>query len=299
MADYTGSQITINPLGFSSNKSQNTSYRMRAFSEAETNYTYWYSPFYPDDTGAFTGLSTTKNASTIFLWHMDGADNATTVASNGKYTTSLVSQDNSNAYLTSSLGKFSSSGYFSGNSAASGKFIASTTTSRLQAISTATGSFTVECWAYPTNNDNSVRSLLHINTSAAQNFGLQIGIYNQTSIYVDNGIDSNTTITGAVTQNAWNHIALTRLETTNRIFVNGVFLFSWTSLNNFSPDQIQLGGYAADNSFNWKGYVDEIRISDVCLYKNSFSPPAEPFENFVRFGYNGLRDIVITKKVEI
>jgi hypothetical protein len=225
--------------------------------------------------------TTSGDPNTLFLWHMDEANGESGSVSNGLYTTPLLSQNITYASISTAQAKWgSASGFCNGNTSNNGKFLATSSAQQLQNIGGTTGSFTVELYAYPTNNDASGRSLVHINSSAAANYGFQIGVYDATSLWVNDGVSAIHGFTNCITQNAWNYITVTRQSPNVYVFVNGVLQGTFTSDNFYSPDQVQIGGYDSDNTYNWKGYVDEIRISDICRYTNSYTPPTGAFPNY-------------------
>lgn len=137
-----------------------------------------------------------------------------------------------------------------------------------------TGDFTVECWIYQ-------RALGNPNyfTFATQ----QWNVYHSASNVIRFWDGTTYQITGgAVALNVWHHIALTRLGTQVRLFMNGVQQGStWTDVGptNLGQTTFYIGYYPAATEFN--GYVDDFRVTKgIARYTSNFTPPTVPFPNY-------------------
>lgn len=74
------------------------------------------------------------------------------------------------------------------------------------------------------------------------------------------------------------HIAVERYLGVTTIYVNGVAKASGSDPHNFGNLELWLGRYAQGNSFNFNGYMDELRITKgLARYKSEFEPPDKPF----------------------
>jgi hypothetical protein len=84
----------------------------------------------------------------------------------------------------------------------------------------------------------------------------------------------NTSITLAA--NTWYHIAVVYSGGTATVYVNGAPGASATNVGTISQGPwLRLGGLSGVPFFN--GRLDEIRISNVIRYSQTFTPPAAPF----------------------
>jgi hypothetical protein len=96
-----------------------------------------------------------------------------------------------------------------------------------------------------------------------------------------NGIGSET-----VTQNAWNHIAVTRQGTAFKLFTNGVLDISVTASGAIAdygggtyPAQIGQWWQAGTNITDLHGYIQDFRITNgLARYTANFTPPTEPLK---------------------
>jgi hypothetical protein len=96
-----------------------------------------------------------------------------------------------------------------------------------------------------------------------------------------NGIGSET-----VTQNAWNHIAVTRQGTAFKLFTNGVLDISVTASGAIAdygggtyPAQIGQWWQAGTNITDLHGYIQDFRITNgLARYTANFTPTTEPLK---------------------
>jgi hypothetical protein len=98
-----------------------------------------------------------------------------------------------------------------------------------------------------------------------------------------------------VAPNNWHHIAVTSDGTTVRIFFDGEEFSQtttqWTPANyreTTSYPSVTLGSRFNDNDPYPPGYVEQVRIDNVCLYTSSFTPPTAPFEISTSEVFNGV-----------
>lgn len=140
-----------------------------------------------------------------------------------------------------------------------------------------TGDFTIEAWIYPTyigtyNNifftgDNSTgQANLRLNSGKVEFFANDSGAF---------------TLTGATTLsiNNWYHIAFCRNGSSNKIFINGVQDASATNSYSYSGSGlIQIGSWSANGgSYQYAGYIDDLRITRYARYTTNFTPPTTAF----------------------
>jgi hypothetical protein len=139
-----------------------------------------------------------------------------------------------------------------------------------------TRDFTIELWAYQTSvttqpslieaPQNGVSINLAPGTSR-----LQIGQSFVTALITD---------TVSFPTNQWVSIAACRQGTTLYLFKNGTLINSVTNSTNFTQTvfpNFYIGSSATNGGYN--GYIDEVRISNICRYTANYTPATEPFTN--------------------
>jgi len=138
--------------------------------------------------------------------------------------------------------------------------------------------FTIEAWVYSTAIANQQMILSNrIAVTGAANFDLQI-----VSSRVRFGTTNTDILIGTITlsSNTWYHVAVSRVGTTSRLFINGVLDVSSTTsytLSNNSITHIGTNGTYAPTQYPFIGYIQDLRVSKVGRYSGAFTPPAAAF----------------------
>ena len=204
------------------------------------------------------------------LLHFDGANGSTSINDDtGRIWTSSVATIDTSTYAFGGA-----SVYFNGT----GSYI---TTAYSTDFELETSDFTIELYLNPTsdiqgtiltNRDGGDRGWL-----LRREVGGGLGFY-----YIGSSGSSLVTASSAIPLNTWTHIAVTRLGTILRIFINGVLVSSLLNLVQSSPSlkALSIGSTRGDGSLYryFKGNMDELRITKgVARYTQDFTPQAHPF----------------------
>ena len=160
------------------------------------------------------------------------------------------------------------------------------------ALAPGSGNFTIECWVYPVGNTSYMGIYQNYTDGLSRSTALRISINttDNTSLIVQTQASAIiTTATGAMTANAWNHIALVRNGSGSNnlvLYVNGVSKGTATNTTNFSDGYAQIGNtvYNAVNYY-WNGYISNFRLTTgAALYTGSFTPSTVPLTTSVSSG---------------
>ena len=136
-----------------------------------------------------------------------------------------------------------------------------------------TSDFTIELWSYQSSFSPSGQTLIDHRTSATDvSILLDTDSSGAVKLFVNGSyrITANTSLTSS----AWNHIALSRVSGTTRMFINGTLQSTtYADSNNYLSKPLVIGAsYAGANGL--VGYLDEIRITKgVGRYTTTFVPP--------------------------
>ena len=122
-----------------------------------------------------------------------------------------------------------------------------------------TSDFTIELWSYQSSFSPSGQTLIDHRTSATDvSILLDTDSSGAVKLFVNGSyrITANTSLTSS----AWNHIALSRVSGTTRMFINGTLQSTtYADSNNYLSKPLVIGAsYAGANGL--VGYLDEIRI---------------------------------------
>ena len=132
------------------------------------------------------------------------------------------------------------------------------------------GDFTIECWVNKPAAANGAIVDVRSGGTGAVPWAVYIDGSNFPYFY-DGAVYTSSV---AITNNAWNHIAVVRTSGVLKIFVNGVQGYSaahTVSLN--ATGSLLIGGTAAYST----GYISDLRIvKNTAVYTSAFAPPSAP-----------------------
>ena len=152
--------------------------------------------------------------------------------------------------------------------------------------------FTVEWWQYMASSDivynAGVVSIPFVETGG---YGILVGYWatghsNMTTYLstTNNTYDVAEGVElGSVTFGTWQHYALVKSGSKYMVFNNGNKVVEKTNSNSIDPfsGSLFIGAYNYDSSWarKIKGYIDELRISNVARWTSNFTPPTAPYES--------------------
>lgn len=212
-------------------------------------------------------------ASVASLLHFDGSDGSTTILDQKGLTWSCAA----GCELDTAQAKWGPS-----------SLLCVTTGNNLSTASTAmlvgTNDYTIEMWIRPTGVA-SFQELFSNRPSGAGNGGQTFRITNTSRLQWFKGAGGSSVTTSTnLTAGVWQHVAVTRVGTTMRIFLNGVLdgsLGGVTGSNDATPNATTyVGSYGASNVERFGGHIDDFRFTNgVGRYTANFTPPTGPFPN--------------------
>lgn len=140
--------------------------------------------------------------------------------------------------------------------------------------------YTIELWFYPTSFAGGV----------GDQYGVLVGFTGFNDTYTGGAIrlckiansnripgmvTTNQSLASSdlVTLNSWHHVALTFDGTVSRLFLNGKLQSTDSSLITVKDlGTIVIGTTAGGYTFQYHGYIDELRISNVARWSSDFTP---------------------------
>lgn len=140
--------------------------------------------------------------------------------------------------------------------------------------------FTIELWVYPLSMAQYNFPIAKVEGS--NHNGFRMGYDGSGALYVNTSGTSNAAPTPAntIVVNRWQHMALTRMGTTGRVFIDGVLKGAWTDAADINNDTPVFIGADGNNWNGFTGYIDEVRITKgYCRYTEDFTPPTEAFDD--------------------
>jgi hypothetical protein len=141
-----------------------------------------------------------------------------------------------------------------------------------------TGNFTIEFWVYlATGDTGSARGLVAKGTSTT---GFLVSLDSSQKV-VFTFTTSTITSSGAITLDAWNHIAVVREGTGSnqtKIYIGGTNDGTGTVSTNFNQTSVMYVGANRTGGDPMKGFIDDLRITKgVARYTANFSVPNRAF----------------------
>jgi hypothetical protein len=145
-----------------------------------------------------------------------------------------------------------------------------------------TGDFTIECWIY-TNAGGGGAILNQSDSGAASDSSFIIWLGSGTvGIYIteDTGWDKSNINTTTVNDNTWHHLAGIRHGNNLEMYVDGVATSTTSVAGVDIPDSgrvFEVGAQAGTGPYT--GYIDEIRVSKIARWTESFTPPYKAYQD--------------------
>lgn len=211
--------------------------------------------------GDWPGTLDPYYASVRLLLQMDGSNNSTSFPDTSS--SPKTATPTGNARISTDQSRFGeSSAYFDGD----GDSLVFDPSS---AWSLGGTDFTIECFARKDLNRDGV--------IVGQGSNWRLRFTNSGAVAWDTS-GTNRYTTTAQASSTWLHIAVSKIGTTTRIFVNGTSLGTTTSsVAANSTIGLTVGGLYSSTSY--QGFIDSLRITAVGRYGSDFTPPSLPFPN--------------------
>lgn len=242
---------------------------------------------YRRDTGVLLGETTTASgtvagdsdfSSVTLLLHGDGTNGSTTIVDSGPSPKTVTAYGN--AQISTAQSKFGGSSlYFDGT----GDYL---TLSDGSDWAFGTGDFTIEFWMYATAfaTNHSYGSCL-VDSRRANESYLGFALFANASGVLtawDANSVAHQSSSGAVGTSTWAHIAISRASGTQKVFVAGTQVISYSSSYDHTGQRLTVATVvdAANTGANFKltGYIDDLRITKgVARYTADFTVPDVAF----------------------
>ena len=145
--------------------------------------------------------------------------------------------------------------------------------------------FTVECWVHPKLIPPSVYGVIvKCSADSSWNPGWSLSWHNNNKFSwwsSGTGINGQSYDAGTLTASTystgtWHHLAVVRKNLIRSFYVNGILDRSDTDLVNYIPTSIISIGNDISSTFDFDGYLQDLRIyKGVAKYTSNFTPPTQ------------------------
>lgn len=259
----------------------------------------WMDELRISDTARWTASFTSptrkylSDGNTLLLTHFDGSDGSTSFVDDSGGDESgnrRVVTYNGDAHIDASQSKFGGGSIFLGGVVGDNISIPDS-----DDWAFGTGDFTIDFWARSSQIYNTANMVyvqwVDINNRIQFGFNLGGGATVDSQAYLQLIVVSGGTILlsvstptsgGVLLSNTWHHIAMTRSSGTLKIFIDGVS--QTLTYNNGDGSEsipnlaIALGiGGQTLGSFDFDGWLEELRVSNVARWTSNFIPPTRQY----------------------
>ena len=145
------------------------------------------------------------------------------------------------------------------------------------------GDFTIDCWVRPEgpNGDSFLFSGASVNELFFGFMGNYVGIgIGRAGI----AWDSATYLT--VPLEEWSHVAVVRQSANTYFFLNGEIVFTCGNAVSYEIPSGLANVGSQGQKYYYKGYIDELRVSNVARWTTAFDPPTEPYSSSLNLPVN-------------
>ena len=140
-----------------------------------------------------------------------------------------------------------------------------------------TGDFTIEGWFYKTSATS--QYIFDTRTTTPQ---VSVAVQSQSNGTIRLLVNGSFVVTSSNshTNNAWNHLAISRASGVTRLFINGVVSTNtYTDTNNYGSTKPLFIGAQFNGTTAYIGYIDDFRVSNTARYTTTFTPSTTAFVN--------------------
>lgn len=144
--------------------------------------------------------------------------------------------------------------------------------------------FTIEAWVYVTALQ-SAANFICLRRENANVFAFHVlpSGYLEYQYWDASNVSYSLVATTSITLNQWAHVAVTRVGSVYRLFLDGVKVSESvlaTTPREDSLSALWIGGHGSTPDRTINGYIDDLRITKgVARYTANFTPPTEAFPN--------------------
>lgn len=212
-------------------------------------------------------------SSVVALLHGDGVGGSTVFTDSGPLAANWVNSQ-AGPLISTAQAKFGSSSAF----ITPNHYIYATAAATN--FTWGTSDFTIEMWVYSLATQSNT-AFIYLNGGTGATPSLSFSATN-VPLWTVSGI--GVVITGtAISNNAWHHIAISRVSGSTKMFIDGTQAGStYTDANSYTAPSANapIIGTSSGNIFPFNGHIDEICFTKgVGRYTSNFTPPSAPYDN--------------------
>ena len=141
-----------------------------------------------------------------------------------------------------------------------------------------TGDFTMEAWVYPQTQSQSYPAVYYVTNGSSNRVAVQFDHDSNPNKFRCNVAGTVLSPSGTNAVDQWYHTAVVRYQGVVTFYIDGTSVGSTAYTHNVGPETSFLGGNTPISvELNFKGFIDDFRVSNTARYTANFTPPTEPF----------------------
>jgi hypothetical protein len=141
-----------------------------------------------------------------------------------------------------------------------------------------TGDFTMEAWVYPQTQSQRYPAVYYVTNGSSNRVAVQFDHDSNPNKFRCNVAGTVLSPSGTNAVDQWYHTAVVRYQGVVTFYIDGTSVGSTAYTHNVGPETSFLGGNTPISvELNFKGFIDDFRVSNTARYTANFTPPTEPF----------------------
>ena len=150
------------------------------------------------------------------------------------------------------------------------------------------GDFTVECWCYLTTTPGvSNSSIFSTRLSNSSVNAFYLGITPSLHFLYGIGGTAIITSTNVITLGTWYHLAVTRVNGLNTVYINGINNGTAVNTNPYTDTNFIVGWCTQGGTGYWSGNISGFRLTNGrARYAGNFTPPTNAFQTATPVTYD-------------
>ena len=141
-----------------------------------------------------------------------------------------------------------------------------------------TGDFTMEAWVYPQTQPQRYPAVYYVTNGSSDRVAVQFDHDSNPNKFRCTVAGTVLSPTGTNAEDQWYHTAVVRYQGVVTFYIDGTSVGSTAYTHNVGPETAFFGGNTPISAeLNFKGFIDDFRVSNTARYTANFTPPTEPF----------------------
>ena len=141
-----------------------------------------------------------------------------------------------------------------------------------------TGDFTMEAWVYPQTQPQRFPAVYYVTNGSSNRVAVQFDHDSHQNKFRCSVAGTVLSPTGTNAEDQWYHTAVVRYQGVVTFYIDGTSVGSTAYTHNVGPETAFFGGNTPISAeLNFKGFIDDFRVSNTARYTANFTAPTAAF----------------------